>query len=148
MIGLFLFSFLFLSRGAERGRRSHPFFLTFSPSCIFNSFFPRRAADVGSKVADKADAAVDNAKDKAAAVVSGRRLMSFIDLNPNGRRLLQDGPNCGICEYSDRSGACKVAPASLTCDGIVGMSGEWNCGTCEFYTNNDFLGYCETVPGC
>lgn len=105
---------------------------------FFFSFF-RRAADVGSKISDKAsdakDAVVDkvtDAKDKTVAAVTGRRLMtSFIDLNPNGRRLMQDGPNCGVCEYADKSGACKVAPASLDCDGIVGMSGEWNCGTCE-----------------
>ena len=77
---------------------------------------------------DKVADAVDKAVDKVAA---GRKLLSFADLNPSsGRRsLLQK--NCGLCEYVDRSGACQTAPASLDCDGIVGMQGEWACGTCE-----------------
>ena len=83
------------------------------------------------KVADAKDTVVEKvgaAKDKVAEAVTGRRmLLSFNDAV--GRRLLQQ--NCGICEYADKSGACQVAPASLDCDGIVGMSGEWNCGTCE-----------------
>ena len=81
-------------------------------------------------VVEKAGAAKEKVVEAADKVAAGRKLLSFADLNPNnGRRLLQQ--NCGICEYADKSGACKVAPASLDCDGIVGMSGEWNCGTCE-----------------
>lgn len=139
-------------------------------------------APLAEKVKKTEDAAA--AKDKVEAVGAGRKLLSFADLNPSaGRRLLQDDKNCGICEYVNKSGACQVAPASLDCDGIVGLSGEWACGTCEseFFFNmiffflscldlishpeielsslpfqinstaftwNDFLGYCETVPGC
>ena len=104
---------------------------------------PKPAKKAAKKDADAAAAPapaplaekVKDAKDKVAEAVVGRKLLSFADLHPSaGRRLLQQ--NCGICEYADKSGACKVAPASLDCDGIVGMSGEWNCGTCqsEFWT--------------
>ena len=96
------------------------------------------AAPLAEKVKNTTAAAKDTVVEKAGAakdkgveaVGAGRKMLSFADLNP-GRRLLQDGPGCGICEYTDKSGACKVAPASLDCDGVVGMSGEWNCGTCE-----------------
>ena len=104
---------------------------------------PKPAKKAAKKDADAAAAPapaplaekVKDAKDKVAEAVVGRKLLSFADLHPSaGRRLLQQ--KCGTCEYADKSGACKVAPASLDCDGIVGMSGEWNCGTCqsEFWT--------------
>lgn len=110
------------------------------------------AAPLAEKVKNATAAAKDKAADAKDAVVAaadkvaaGRRLLSFADLNPR-RSLLQK--NCGICRYVDKSGACQDAPASLNCDGIVGLQGEWACGTCETYTWNDFLGYCESVPGC
>lgn len=91
------------------------------------------AAPLAEKNKNTTTAAKDKAADAKDAVVvkggAGRKLLSFADLDPTGRRLLQQ--NCGICECADKSGACQVAPASLECDGIVGMSGEWNCGTCE-----------------
>ena len=88
-------------------------------------------APLAEKVKKTEDAAA--AKDKVVEPVgAGRKLLSFADLNPSaGRRLLQNDKNCGICEYVNKSGACQAAPASLDCDGVVGMSGEWACGTCE-----------------
>lgn len=93
------------------------------------------AAPLAEKVKNATAAAKDKAADAKDAVVAadkvaaGRRLLlSFADLNPR-RSLLQQ--NCGICMYVDKSGACQDAPASLKCDGIVGLQGEWACGTCE-----------------
>jgi hypothetical protein len=104
-------------------------------------------APLAEKVKKTEDAAA--AKDKVEAVGAGRKLLSFADLNPSaGRRLLQDDKNCGICEYVNKSGACQAAPASLDCDGIVGMSGEWACGTCEseFFFKNDFFLFVLSRP--
>ena len=86
------------------------------------------AAPLAEKVKNATAAAKEKVVEAADKVAAGRRLLSFADLNPR-RSLLQK--NCGLCEYVDRSGACQTAPASLDCDGIVGMQGEWACGTCE-----------------
>jgi hypothetical protein len=66
-------------------------------------------------------------------------------ITPAGRRLLQQ--NCGVCEYANASGACIVVGPE-NCDGVVGQSGEWACGTCEFFTQDDDEGHCETAANC
>ena len=64
---------------------------------------------------------------------------------PARRRLLQQ--NCGVCEYANKSGTCVVVGPD-NCDGVVGQSGEWACGTCEFFSQDDFEGYCATAANC
>jgi hypothetical protein len=52
-----------------------------------------------------------------------------------------------VCEYANASGACIVVGPE-NCDGVVGQSGEWACGTCEFFTQDDVEGHCETAANC
>lgn len=65
------------------------------------------------------------------------------------RRLAQtDGPGkCGVCRYADKKGACQDVPSSATCDGIVGSSDGFDCGTCSYYTLDYFYGYCSDATG-
>jgi hypothetical protein len=66
---------------------------------------------------------------------------------PTRRRSLLQDQNCGVCEYANNAGAC-VTVGPDDCDGVVGQSGEWNCGTCQFFTQDDFEGHCEVAPNC
>jgi len=62
---------------------------------------------------------------------------------PN-RRLLQK--KCGVCRYANKEGICVNAPAD--CDGVVGQPGEWDCGMCQYFTQDDVQGHCEVAPNC
>ena len=64
---------------------------------------------------------------------------------PARRRLLQ--VNCGVCEYANAAGACNVVGPE-DCDGVTGQIGFWDCGTCQFFTQDDFEGHCEKAPNC
>jgi len=64
---------------------------------------------------------------------------------PARRRLLQ--VNCGVCEYANAAGACNVVGPE-DCDGVTGQVGFWDCGTCQFFTQDDFEGHCEKAANC
>lgn len=65
---------------------------------------------------------------------------------PNSRRRLLQGGGCGICEFQNKAGKCVDAPSD--CDGTDGLSGEFNCGQCSYFTWDDSLGHCETASNC